>query len=98
MSSTKNGSCLSAETKRWKEGPQRTLSDGEKTAIAFCFFVSAVHRKVEANTDYKNLFLVFDDPVNSMSYDFVFAIAQILKNLNISDEGVVFHQSGYNGR
>ncbi len=70
-------------------GPHRTLSDGEKTAIAFCYFVACVHRKVTSNSDYRKLFLVFDDPVTSMSYDFVFAIAQTLKNLNISDRGEV---------
>ena len=70
-------------------GPHRTLSDGEKTAIAFCYFIACVHRKVSANSDYQRLFLVFDDPVTSMSYDFVFTIAQTLKNLNISDQGEV---------
>ena len=70
-------------------GPHRTLSDGEKTAIAFCYFVACVHRKVSANSDYRRLFLVFDDPVTSMSYDFVFAIAQTLKSLNISDQGEI---------
>jgi len=68
-------------------GPHRTLSDGEKTAIAFCYFIACIHRKVESNGDYQKLFLVFDDPVTSMSYDFVFTIAQILKNLSISKQG-----------
>lgn len=70
-------------------GPHRTLSDGEKTAIAFCYFIACAHRKVSSSGDYKKLFLVFDDPVTSMSYDFVFAIAQTLKNLNISDQGEI---------
>jgi wobble nucleotide-excising tRNase len=70
-------------------GPHRTMSDGEKTAIAFCYFVASIHRKVTTNSDYRRLFLVFDDPVTSMSYDFVFTIAQTLKNLNISDKGEV---------
>ena len=48
-------------------GPQRTLSDGEKTAIAFCYFVACSHRKVTSNSGYQRLFLVFDDPVTSMS-------------------------------
>lgn len=72
----------------------RTLSDGEKTVIAFCYFVACVHKKVEINSDYKKLFLVFDDPVTSMSYDFVFSIAQTLKNLNISNQGEVSVNSG----
>lgn len=70
-------------------GPHRTLSDGEKAAIAFCYFIACVHRKVTSNSDYRKLFLVFDDPVTSMSYDFVFAIAQTLKHLGISDKGEV---------
>lgn len=75
-------------------GPHRTLSDGEKTAIAFCYFIACVHRKIASNSDYRKLFLVFDDPVTSMSYDFVFAIAQTLKNLSISDKGEVLINPG----
>jgi len=75
--------------KEMERGPHRTLSDGEKTAIAFCYFVACIHRKVASNGDYRRLFLVFDDPVTSMSYDFVFSIAQTLKNLSISDQGEV---------
>lgn len=70
-------------------GPHRTLSDGEKTAIAFCYFIAAIHRRVTANSDYEKLFLVFDDPVTSLSYDYVFAIAQTLKHLNISKKGEI---------
>ena len=70
-------------------GPHRTLSDGEKTAIAFCYFIACIHRKVESNGDYKKLFLVFDDPVTSMSYDFIFKIVQTLKNLSISNQGEI---------
>ncbi len=72
-----------------ERGPHRTLSDGEKTAIAFCYFVASIHKKIASNSDYKKLFLVFDDPVTSMSYDFVFSIAQTLKCLSISDQGEV---------
>ncbi len=75
-------------------GPHRTLSDGEKTAIAFCYFIACIHLKVNANSDYKKLFFVFDDPVTSMSYEYVFTIAQTLKNLNISDNGQVSLNSG----
>lgn len=75
--------------KEMERGPHRTLSDGEKTAIAFCYFVACIHRKVASNSDYRKLFLVFDDPVTSMSYDFVFSIAQTLKNLSVSDQGEV---------
>lgn len=70
-------------------GPSRTLSDGEKTAIAFCYFIACTHKKVKSTLDYKRLFLVFDDPITSMSYDFVFTIAQTLKNLSIAADGEI---------
>lgn len=70
-------------------GIHRTLSDGEKTAIAFCYFIACTHRKVATNSDYKKLFLVFDDPVTSMSYDYVFSIAQTLKYMTISETGEI---------
>ena len=70
-------------------GPRRTLSDGEKTAIAFCYFIASMHRKVTANSDYKRLFFIFDDPVTSMSYEYVFTIAHILKTLSVSEMGDV---------
>jgi hypothetical protein len=78
-------------------GPQRTLSDGEKTAIAFCYFIACVHKKVESSGDYSRLFLVFDDPVTSMSYDYIFEIAQTLKNLSFSDQGGISINPGLIG-
>lgn len=70
-------------------GVSRTLSDGEKTAIAFCYFIACIHTKVRSNPDYAKVFLVFDDPVTSMSYDYVFSIAQTLKNLGVTAQGEV---------
>ncbi|MBC6405249.1 MAG: AAA family ATPase [Rhodospirillales bacterium] len=80
---------LKRHDKNITRGLHRTLSDGEKTVIAFCYFVACVHRKVKSDSDYKKLFLIFDDPVTSMSYDFIFSIGQVLKNLRISDQGEV---------
>lgn len=80
-------SALKRDGKDMQRGPHRTLSDGEKTAIAFCWFVACIHRKVETNEDYSNIFLIFDDPVTSMSYDFIFSIAQTLKDISFSNKG-----------
>ena len=80
---------LQREEREMARGAHRTLSDGEKTAIAFCYFIACIHLKVESNVDYKRLFLVFDDPVTSMSYDYIFSIAQSLKNLGISNLGEI---------
>lgn len=78
---------LRRESKKMARGASRTLSDGEKTAIAFCYFLACAHKKVKQTSDYAKLFFVFDDPITSMSYDFVFSIAQTLKNMSISSTG-----------
>ena len=75
--------------KSMKKGPRRTLSEGEKTVIAFCYFVACVHTKVKTGTDYSQLYLVFDDPITSLSCDFVYSITQTLRMLRISKDGVV---------
>lgn len=67
----------------------KTLSDGEKTAIAFCYFIASIHKCVEADFEYQKLFIILDDPVASMSYDYIFSIAQILKNISVSTTGEV---------
>jgi wobble nucleotide-excising tRNase len=80
---------LRRDNREMTRGPSRTLSDGEKTVIAFCYFIACVHKKVKTTSDYGKVFLVFDDPITSMSYDYVFAIAQTLKHLSISNTGTV---------
>ena len=70
-------------------GGDRTISDGEKSVIAFCYFLAQCHLRVESNEEYKKLFLVFDDPVTSMSYDYIYSIIQCLKLLRISEEGEI---------
>ncbi len=70
-------------------GVTHTLSEGEKTAIAFCYFLACLHLKVKTNSDYLKLFLVFDDPVTSMSFDFVYSIVQTLKNMSVSKSGEI---------
>ncbi len=72
-----------------RRGSHRTLSDGEKSVMAFCYFIAMIHQKVEEENDYEKLFLVFDDPVTSMSYDFVYFIVQALRNLRILNEGEI---------
>jgi wobble nucleotide-excising tRNase len=84
--------------KEMARGAHRTMSDGEKSAIAFCYFVASIHHKVKTNGDYRKLFLVFDDPVTSMSYDYVFAIAQTLKALAISDAGEISLEADKGGK
>ena len=80
---------LQRNNKKMLRGGDRTLSDGEKSVIAFCYFLAQCHLRVESNEEYRKLFLVFDDPVTSMSYDYIYSIIQCLKLLRISDEGEI---------
>lgn len=75
------------EQKSMARGGDRTLSDGEKAVMAFCYFIAQSHLKVSSNDEYAKLYFVFDDPVNSMSFDYVYAIVQTLKLLRIGAAG-----------
>ncbi len=77
------------EKKSMARGGDRTLSDGEKSVMAFCYFIAQSHLKVDSNDDYSRLYFVFDDPVTSMSSDYVYSIVQTLKLLRISAAGEI---------
>ena len=72
-----------------RRGSDRTLSDGEKAGLAFCYFLAQTHLRVNSVEDYERLYFVFDDPVTSMSFDYVYTIIQSLKLLRISEDGEI---------
>lgn len=71
-------------------GGDRTLSDGEKTILGFCYYLSQTHLKVAPGDDYERLFLIVDDPISSVSFDYIYSIAQVLRALRIHGAEVVF--------
>jgi wobble nucleotide-excising tRNase len=77
-------------------GGDRTLSDGEKSILAFCYYLAQTHLKVETAADYERLFFVIDDPVSSVSFDYVYSVCQMIKALRITDGDLLF--SGGNER
>ena len=87
------------EQQEMPRGSDRTLSDGEKSEMAFCYFLAQSHLRVTSNEDYARLYYVFDDPVTSMSFDYVYAIVQTLKLLRISAGGeIAFNPTSPNPR
>lgn len=74
-------------------GGDRTLSDGEKSVLAFCYFIAQTHLKVETVDCYEKLFFVIDDPVSSLSFDYIYSIAQILKGLQIKGSEISLKQA-----
>lgn len=59
------------------------LSDGEKNIVAFCYYLAYSHILLSNENDYKKLFFIIDDPVSSMDFNYVYAIAQVMRDLPI---------------
>lgn len=57
------------------------LSDGEKSIVAFCFYLSEVHLLVNREDDYDKIYFVIDDPISSLDFHYVYCVNQILRNL-----------------
>lgn len=74
-------------------GGDRTLSDGEKAVLGFCYYLAQTHLKVTETADYTKVFFVIDDPVSSVSFDYIYSIAQIIKSLRLKGAELVFDSS-----
>jgi len=58
----------------------RSLSEGEKTLITFLYFVERVSASASAdsNTPFNRKIVVIDDPISSLSHNYVYDIASII--------------------
>jgi len=74
--------CIKFMGKHLINNASDVLSDGEKSIVAFCYYLASVHTIVENESDYEKLFFVIDDPISSMDFHYVYAVAQIIRNLN----------------
>jgi hypothetical protein len=59
------------------------LSDGEKTIVAFAYYIGDVHLKVSTEDDYEKLFFIVDDPISSMDFDHVYTLCGVLRDLKL---------------
>lgn len=57
------------------------ISEGEKSVIAFAYFIASSIQKIESFEDINNLTLFIDDPVSSNSYNYLHGMGRILKTL-----------------
>lgn len=58
-----------------------TLSDGEKSVIAFAYYISNVFDIVETEEDYGKIVFIIDDPISSMDFSYVYETATVIRNL-----------------
>ena len=71
--------CFKGET--LGKSADSVLSDGEKAALAFCFYVASTWELINEEEDKNKLFFVIDDPISSMDFNYVYSIMQVIKNL-----------------
>ncbi|MBF7049286.1 AAA family ATPase, partial [Campylobacter volucris] len=58
----------------------KTLSEGEKTLISFLYFLQLCQGKKEKNEVILDKIIVIDDPISSLSFNYVYDIAQLIKH------------------
>ena len=58
----------------------------KKVFSHFAFFLANIHGVVENESDYNRLFLVIDDPVSSMDFNYVYNVAQAIRNIKKEPE------------
>lgn len=59
------------------------FSDGEKSLVAFAYYLGDVHLKIQNSSEYKDLFFIIDDPISSLDFNYVYTMGAILKDLSI---------------
>ncbi len=69
----------------------RILSDGEKSIVAYCYYLSTTHLLVEREFDYDKLFFIIDDPISSMDFHYVYMVAQSLRDIK-NTFGITSHE------
>lgn len=66
------------------------LSDGEKSIVAFCHYLAETHLLLTQEEDYQKVFFIIDDPISSLDFHYVYAVAQVIRNI-----GNYFELDGY---
>ncbi|NOT15187.1 MAG: AAA family ATPase, partial [Methylotenera sp.] len=72
----KENRCLKFKEQNLIENASDVLSEGEKSIVAFCYYLAESHKKVSTEDDYKRLFFVMDDPISSLDFHYVYSVAQ----------------------
>lgn len=64
----------------------RSLSEGEKTLITFLYFLECCKGRTDKNdNDMRSAFIVIDDPISSLSQNYIYDIASMIHHEIIKD-------------
>ena len=58
----------------------KTLSEGERTIISVLYFIETCKGLIDKDSFYKKRIVVFDDPISSLSTQYLFAIGRIISD------------------
>ena len=83
---------LSLNSHKLDVNPDQVLSDGEKTILSFCYYLSNIHTKINNTEDYDKIILVIDDPISSMDFDYIYQLTSIIKNYGIANNSIKFEK------
>lgn len=72
---------------------EQILSDGEKSVVAFCYYIASTYELFDDEDDRQRIFFIIDDPISSLDYHCVYSVAQTIKNL-----GTLFGMANKNQR
>ncbi|EAI9959788.1 hypothetical protein C5441_00490 [Campylobacter coli] len=70
----------------------KTLSEGEKTLISFLYFLQLCQGKKEKNEAILDKIIVIDDPISSLSFNYVYNIAQLIKEIFLRNKDSNYKQ------
>ncbi len=63
------------------ERAKHVLSDGEKSIVAFCYYLATTHILIKKESDYNNLIFVLDDPISSLDFNYVYVVADVIRGI-----------------
>ena len=78
--------CIKFQDKVLINDTDNVMSDGEKSILAFCFYLANIHGIVSKDADYGRLLLIIDDPVSSMDFNYVYNVAQVIRNIKKNEK------------
>lgn len=78
--------CIKFQDKVLINDTDNVMSDGEKSILAFCFYLANIHGIVSKDADYNRLLLIIDDPVSSMDFNYVYNVAQVIRNIKKNEK------------
>jgi wobble nucleotide-excising tRNase len=72
--------CIKFQNNLLANNASDVLSEGEKSIMAFCYYLSDIHNYIYKEKDYSKLFLVIDDPISSLDFHYVYSVTNVIRN------------------